>query len=607
MAAPAPQLKGSGEEDRARAQKILPIWVKACPRAAAKAYQAKVNAIIGTKRSACSLLFDVTPMELPMLITPPFGGFTIKQLSLPKGTVTVVSVRRPGVKRLMDPGASLKVQPGDELIMRGVPHALACVGEPKGGRIELVKSKVALAIRAKLNAERESLRLAAEELQARLRPHALRRMAADREARARDEAAVRLQSTARGQQTRRRMAPERARKRRRTVVGQLMARRGVASLFRGRLASSVASTSFVKKKRPAGDADAPKRRSLVHAVQYSRQTRMALSHAEALNKLCRAAPEARSLELPRSVLSLLLLGPVELSAKVQSAHVTVEELQLPPGVDVACMRMGSTAKKVVPKNKAQLDGTKLLKGDEVTLRGLPHRLAAVASVGKGGGLVVVPPKARHEQRLGEELETEREELLQLLEKLALWVQLQVRRRLALRAAHRRGAAALTIQIAAGLWLLRQAERSCAESRALVPVGHLSFMRRSLCTEPEAAAAAAAAARGAGSAAAAKRPMRWSARAAESEFPTGGRRKSAWDVLRQRQASVQAVAVFGNVLENARVRQKKKPSRAGWQPGTYPGKQASPQKPLRSTSPSVAEPRGTDDFLARLAEIEASSA
>lgn len=67
--------------------KAIPQWVIAAPRAAAKAYVARLNEMLGvasshSHMSAAALLFDVSPVELEVSIPTSLAGFTISQVCL---------------------------------------------------------------------------------------------------------------------------------------------------------------------------------------------------------------------------------------------------------------------------------------------------------------------------------------------------------------------------------------------------------------------------------------------------------------------------------------------------------------------------------------------
>ena len=48
---------------------VVPQWVRAAPRAAAKAYVHRIHALMPERKlSAAALLFDVTPMDLNVCI-----------------------------------------------------------------------------------------------------------------------------------------------------------------------------------------------------------------------------------------------------------------------------------------------------------------------------------------------------------------------------------------------------------------------------------------------------------------------------------------------------------------------------------------------------------
>ena len=126
-----------GADDKQRlkaiAAKIIPQWVRAAPRASAKAYVAKVQALMpDTRITAVSLLFDTEPIELPVLVPGSLASFTFSQLHLPASTV----VGRKGVdgrKLPFEPKQALVVN--ETLMLRGKPRFLAAVAVMHEGKI----------------------------------------------------------------------------------------------------------------------------------------------------------------------------------------------------------------------------------------------------------------------------------------------------------------------------------------------------------------------------------------------------------------------------------------------------------------------------------------
>ena len=89
------------------------MWLRAAPRAAGKQYVKKVNALLpkDKKRSAAGLLFDaltIEPFEHDVVVPPALSGFTIEQIGIPKGTVTIVGrTSADGKKQDIQPKAKL--------------------------------------------------------------------------------------------------------------------------------------------------------------------------------------------------------------------------------------------------------------------------------------------------------------------------------------------------------------------------------------------------------------------------------------------------------------------------------------------------------------------
>ena len=107
------------QQQQLLAAKVVPRWVMAAPRAAAKAYVLRLNTMLQAKKmTAAALLFDVTAVELSVRIPLPLAGFTIAQLQFPRGSVVVVS-RRDKDGKPLDAGAQLKLNAEDELVLKG--------------------------------------------------------------------------------------------------------------------------------------------------------------------------------------------------------------------------------------------------------------------------------------------------------------------------------------------------------------------------------------------------------------------------------------------------------------------------------------------------------
>jgi hypothetical protein len=162
------------------AAKVVPQWVIAAPRAAAKAYVERLNGMLRvaasdkTHLSAAALLFDVSPVELQVSIPTSLNGLTVQQLQFPKGSVSTVGRIVDGKRKPLE-NPQQKLDGGDVLVLKGTPHAIATVATVQAGRVVILKPKESAAMRAHLKDEKESLMLAAQELHDRLLP-GIRRM-----------------------------------------------------------------------------------------------------------------------------------------------------------------------------------------------------------------------------------------------------------------------------------------------------------------------------------------------------------------------------------------------------------------------------------------------
>jgi hypothetical protein len=99
------------------AAKAVPQWIKAAPRAAARSYVSRLNHLLATeaggggeKKSATSLLFNLTPVELSVTIPTPLSGFTITQLQFPKGSVVVIR-RLSAEQKVLEHSPQAKLPP----------------------------------------------------------------------------------------------------------------------------------------------------------------------------------------------------------------------------------------------------------------------------------------------------------------------------------------------------------------------------------------------------------------------------------------------------------------------------------------------------------------
>lgn len=466
---------------------------------AARAYAARINKIFGGSRSAAALLLNTQSVELVIEIDAAHDHSTLSALQLGR-TVEVVSVRRPKAREpLLDiTQTSVKVQQGDQLTLRGAAHVLAGVAIQKGGKLVLAPRLTRAKLAPQIRGERAALLAAADALHKRLLPLMRARAAEGRARRIECNAASKLQALVRGRSVRGTHAGLIEAHRARVRAARLRSRKLLVSMLRAQHNGPICPAAcFTKPTAEALEASAVSRAewaaqpaNAAKVLRFTHMASMSRSHVGALGRYMGAAPESRKLRpLPWSALRLLQRQPVELTTTIdkRANNGTVGSLQLPRSVAVVGMRINGR-QMAPPKNATQLQMQKLLDGDQLTLRGLPHRLAAVCEVkgGKFAPLVLVPPKAR-KAAVGVRLRRERLWLLALAERLARRLQELVRERLSLRAQHRQSHAALVIQIE---WAQVIASRLSA--RQLNPHSH-STANAELSISPQLAASEAVAA------------------------------------------------------------------------------------------------------------------
>ena len=523
------------------AAKVVPQWVHAAPRAAARAYVARVHALMPhAKLSAAALLFGVTPVDLSVKIPLSLAGFTTAQLNIPKGTVIIVS-RLSSEKKPLDTNPALKLNADDVLVLRGMPHALVSVAVMQSGHPALLKPKESVAMKALVQQERESLSHAAQELHDRLIMHVRRQQLVWAKRNRLNAAAVRIQSFVRGKAARARMATSMDAIWRKQLAVRIRARRATAELVRRKYNGPILNRRLLKRlghqTSPAVALEDLESEvagtDSFYAVVFARRSKVARSLTSSMNRLLGAAPEAAQIGVPLPVLTLLVRH-VCVTATLLVNEITVERLQLPADVAVTHTKINNIRRPV--KNTVRgLDGSqKLLKGDELTLSAQAHRLALVVEV-KGGKLALVNA---HKTAEAEALSKGRDLLLHVAEKLALWLQKVVRVRMAQRARARRAHAALIIQLALAEFMVRRRMASGDLFTA-------SFAKRTLRD---------IGVRGGG----ASRSS--SSSSAHASRPAGTAAAASWlNVRTQHRTQVQAAGVLGAELK--RVRQKKKPSQA----------------------------------------------
>ena len=452
------------------AAKAVPQWIKAAPRAAARSYVSRLNHLLATeargggeKKSATSLLFNLTPVELSVTIPTPLSGFTITQLQFPKGSVVVIR-RLSAEQKVLEHSPQAKLSAGDSLVLRGTPHAVATVAALQGGRAVLLKPKESMAMRVLLKDERESLALAAQELHDRLLPRLRRAQIRWHRENEQAKAAARIQSIARGRRSRIKCGKSLDGLRRLRLSGRLAARRYIAEVVRRYYEGPILNRRMLKRlAEPSspvlvlseGDADSEQAPNIYAAIA-ARRHRVAQSHKAVLNRLLALAPEAEAIGVPMSVLALASGGPIAVTARLLINECKVRDLRCPSDVVVTHAKINKIRKPI--KGMRGLDPEqKLLKGDELTLRALPHRLVLLTAAKNGVLALALPSKAANDD--AEALAQGRELLLSVAEKLALWLQKAVRLRVAQRACARRAHAALVIQLAFTGFMMRKRSKS----------------------------------------------------------------------------------------------------------------------------------------------------
>ena len=159
------------------------------PRArAAQSYVARINRLLACNRSAASLLFDSSAVDLWVGIDAGYDHFTITSLMLP-GYIEVrarrignfngpVAVMMSGPAEIDErPYGSTMLLQGDELLLRAQPHILAQVAHvAAGGRVVLLSGHARESTAFQVKRERQLLFGASAALKRRLLPN-LRRMA----------------------------------------------------------------------------------------------------------------------------------------------------------------------------------------------------------------------------------------------------------------------------------------------------------------------------------------------------------------------------------------------------------------------------------------------
>lgn len=462
-------------EDAAAAARLATLppalvkWVGPAPGKHAKAYASRINDLFGGQRSVGELLFLTEPTQLNVCIEAAFDHSTLSALQIMR-LVDIVAINRKGARRQPDIEASTKVQMGDELTLRAAPHVLAAVAMSKGGKLVLAPKPTREKLSRQIKAERTALLAAAEALQAKVLPLVRARLGAIRELNRLRAAVTRLQCAWRGRRDRQALGPKLEGQRARKRAAKLRSKKLLAGLIHQQHLEPVYTESRLDAEAEAERVAAAREvrtrwreANGVVAGWYEQLATVSKAHTGALNRAVAAAPESTKKKLSarrlaRTPLNLLLSSGVELTAAVDQSgnNMTVKGLGLPKVLNVS--KVTVNGKVVVAKRPGALDPTKVLHGDTITLKGLPHAIASVTEI-KGNRLTLMPMKARKEaaagaggeggggSALGAALQRDRSVLLAAAERLARRLQRLVRTRLELRAHHRRSHAALVVQIA----------------------------------------------------------------------------------------------------------------------------------------------------------------
>ena len=320
----------------------LAKWIRPAPSKHGKAYAARINDLFGSRRSCGELLFLTEPCELAITIDAAHDHTTLSALQILR-LVDVVGLKRNGARRPPDLEPSLKMQMGDELTLRALPHVLSTVAVSKGGKVVLAPKHARDKLARQVRAERAALLAAAEALQAKLLPLVRLRLGELRERTRMRVAATRLQCAWRGRHDRSALRPLIEGKRARKRAAQLRSRKLLACLLHQQhLLPVYTETRLSGDEEAARVAEAQaargewRARHGVVAAWYASATALAKGHATALNRTIAAAPESTKRKLSarrlaRSPLSLLRGDPMELTVAVDQSgnNLTVKGLMLP--------------------------------------------------------------------------------------------------------------------------------------------------------------------------------------------------------------------------------------------------------------------------------------
>ena len=423
------------------------------PRArglAAASYAIRVNKTFGWNRSPAELLYHEKPEDLVVQVDAAHDHSTVSALQLSRN-ITIVAVRRPkSNKSNVGTLPSTKVEMGDELVLRGLPYQLAAVAVEKSKKLVLAPRHDRDKITKEIQRERQALICAAETLKKALVPVVRHKMESIRAKRRIHDAARRLQCVRRGQLQRRETKPMLEAHRATQRAAKLRSRRLMAALLAAVHDEPICTKACFEPtavEEAVESLAAQRAWATSHpglSLRYTTQLATSKAHTASINRYLGAAPEAKKRKpaLPLSPLGVLSTGALEMTATVDKRvnNMTVGQLALPKSVTVVRTTVN---KRTVPvKNQTALNAMKLLVGDALVLRGLPHHVAAVCDI-KGGALCITPAK---ERKGGAELKRQRLSMVTSASRLASTLQGLARQKLALRLEHRQAHAALVIQI-----------------------------------------------------------------------------------------------------------------------------------------------------------------
>lgn len=438
------------DEKRRLASKLIPMWLRAAPRAAGKQYVKKVNSLLpkDKKRSAAALLFDALTIEAfehDVIVPPALSGFTIEQIGIPKGTVTIIGrTSSDGKKQDFQPKA--KLMSGDVVRCVGSPHDYAGIAtKGKDGEAIFIKPREIQDSFAQLKAQKESLWLAAKGLFDLLLP-------CWRAFRSKYKALATIQARHRGRATRHFLGPQASWIRLRTRAVRMAGGQVFLEFVRHRYSLPLVDrkriqewTAMSRQLAPStwkcDDENDLNEADLAHISKTSilRKSALANLYSRAINTRLAASPEGAEMDLPFSLHKLLFGGPLQTTAILHANEVTIGGLAVPSDISMDRFKVNG---KSVAGGKRLDPARKLLKDDTVTFTALAHRLAYVTEVGKGTSptLLIITKDKRNDG-----IELVRGILMNAAEDLARFMQKKIRSRIEDRVRAQRDIAALVLQ------------------------------------------------------------------------------------------------------------------------------------------------------------------